>query len=133
MKTTHIDRRTMLKGLGSITIGLPLLEEMLVSTTLAAKQKALELEGEAQRERERSLARERQQVSRTKRVLTGVGVVLLVLAGAVVTGARQTNLNRSRLFVQQAAEAERSGHLDRAMRLAKRPQDFWEVCVLLLH
>ena len=34
MKTTHISRRTMLKGLGSVTIGLPLLEEMLSAKTL---------------------------------------------------------------------------------------------------
>jgi hypothetical protein len=35
VKNTHISRRTALKGLGSITIGLPLLEEMLVSTANA--------------------------------------------------------------------------------------------------
>ncbi|MEM7387513.1 MAG: DUF1552 domain-containing protein [Verrucomicrobiota bacterium] len=36
MRTKSINRRTMLKGLGGITIGLPLLEEMLVSTAQAA-------------------------------------------------------------------------------------------------
>lgn len=34
MKTTHISRRAMLKGLGSVTIGLPFLEEMLSAKTL---------------------------------------------------------------------------------------------------
>ncbi|MFG0333047.1 MAG: DUF1552 domain-containing protein [Maioricimonas sp. JB049] len=38
MKTPRIDRRTALKGLGGITIGLPFLEEMLVSTAAAAPQ-----------------------------------------------------------------------------------------------
>ena len=33
MKTTHISRRAMLKGLGSVTIGLPFLEEMLSAKT----------------------------------------------------------------------------------------------------
>ncbi|MBW3541414.1 MAG: DUF1552 domain-containing protein [Planctomycetes bacterium] len=35
MKSPRISRRTMLKGLGGVTIGLPLLEEMLVSTAAA--------------------------------------------------------------------------------------------------
>ena len=35
MRTSQISRRTMLKGLGTVAIGLPLLEEMLVSTALA--------------------------------------------------------------------------------------------------
>lgn len=34
--TNRFNRRTMLKGLGSVTIGLPLLEEMLVSTASGA-------------------------------------------------------------------------------------------------
>lgn len=38
MKKQPISRRTMLKGLGGATIGLPLLEEMLVSSTFAANQ-----------------------------------------------------------------------------------------------
>ena len=37
MKTTHISRRTMLKGLGSVTIGLPFLEEMLSAKTLESQ------------------------------------------------------------------------------------------------
>lgn len=37
MRTTHISRRTMLKGLGSVTIGLPFLEEMLSAKTLASQ------------------------------------------------------------------------------------------------
>ena len=36
MKTSRITRRTVLKGLGSITIGLPLLEEMIVKATPTA-------------------------------------------------------------------------------------------------
>ena len=36
MNNTHIDRRTMLKGLGGITVGLPLLEEMLVTNAWGA-------------------------------------------------------------------------------------------------
>src|SRR5687768_9410418 len=36
MKAAHISRRTMLKGLGTVAIGLPLLEEMLVSTAAGA-------------------------------------------------------------------------------------------------
>ncbi|HUG68863.1 MAG TPA: DUF1552 domain-containing protein [Pirellulaceae bacterium] len=41
MTTTRIDRRMMLKGIGGITVGLPLLEEMLVSTGRAAEQQAV--------------------------------------------------------------------------------------------
>lgn len=41
MTTTRIDRRTILKGIGGITVGLPLLEEMLVSTAKAAEQQAV--------------------------------------------------------------------------------------------
>ena len=41
MSKTHVSRRTMLKGLGSVTIGLPLLEEMIVSTAAAAAEKAV--------------------------------------------------------------------------------------------
>ena len=37
MKTTHLSRRTMLKGLGSVTIGLPFLEEMLSAKTLESQ------------------------------------------------------------------------------------------------
>ena len=41
MKQTHLSRRTLLKGLGTVTIGLPLLEEMTVSNSKAAeKQRA---------------------------------------------------------------------------------------------
>lgn len=36
MKTTHISRRTLLKGLGGITVGLPFLEEMLIAPVHAA-------------------------------------------------------------------------------------------------
>lgn len=36
MKRTHISRRTMLKGAAAATIGLPLLEEMVVSNAVAA-------------------------------------------------------------------------------------------------
>ena len=36
MKRTHINRRTMLKGLGSVSIGLPLLEEMIATNALGA-------------------------------------------------------------------------------------------------
>jgi len=36
MKQPHIHRRTILKGLGSVAIGLPLLEEMLVGTAAGA-------------------------------------------------------------------------------------------------
>src|SRR5688572_5925283 len=35
MRTRHVSRRTMLKGLGTVAIGLPLLEEMLGSTAAA--------------------------------------------------------------------------------------------------
>lgn len=37
MKEPLVSRRTMLKGLGTVTIGLPLLEEMLVSPAVAAQ------------------------------------------------------------------------------------------------
>ena len=40
MNPRSIDRRTVLKGLGTATIGLPLLEEMLVSTSSAAEKNA---------------------------------------------------------------------------------------------
>ena len=36
MKPQHISRRTLLKGLGTVAIGLPFLEEMLVTRALAA-------------------------------------------------------------------------------------------------
>ena len=36
MKQPRISRRTMLKGLGSVTVGLPLLEEMIASTAVAS-------------------------------------------------------------------------------------------------
>ncbi|TWU17257.1 hypothetical protein Pla52o_52630 [Novipirellula galeiformis] len=38
MKITCIDRRMLLKGIGGVTIGLPFLEEMLVSTAHAAEK-----------------------------------------------------------------------------------------------
>lgn len=41
MRSGHISRRTLLRGLGTVTIGLPLLEEMLVSTASAAPQAAV--------------------------------------------------------------------------------------------
>ena len=41
MKTNRINRRTMLKGLGGITIGLPLLEEMMGTNALAAQASAV--------------------------------------------------------------------------------------------
>ncbi len=41
MKKTKISRRTMLKGVGTATIGLPFLEEMLVSTATAAGKTAV--------------------------------------------------------------------------------------------
>jgi len=41
MSKTHVSRRTMLKGLGTVSIGLPLLEEMMVSTATAAAEKAV--------------------------------------------------------------------------------------------
>ncbi len=37
-KQPKLNRRTLLKGIGGVTIGLPLLEEMMVSTGLAATQ-----------------------------------------------------------------------------------------------
>ena len=40
MTKPHINRRTMLKGLGTVSIGLPFLEEMLVPAALAAAQQA---------------------------------------------------------------------------------------------
>lgn len=36
MKRSQISRRTLLKGLGTVTVGLPFLEEMLVTNSLAA-------------------------------------------------------------------------------------------------
>jgi len=39
MNSGHISRRTVLKGLGGVTIGLPLLEEMLISPAMAAGPK----------------------------------------------------------------------------------------------
>ncbi len=36
MNSRRIDRRTMLTGAGAVTIGLPLLEEMLVPTAIGA-------------------------------------------------------------------------------------------------
>jgi hypothetical protein len=41
MKSRSITRRTMLRGLGTVTIGLPFLEEMLASTASAAQQAAV--------------------------------------------------------------------------------------------
>ena len=41
MKTNRINRRTMLKGLGGITIGLPLLEEMMGTNAVAARTSAV--------------------------------------------------------------------------------------------
>jgi len=41
MKSPHLDRRTVLKGLGGVTIGLPMLEEMLLSPAAAASQNAV--------------------------------------------------------------------------------------------
>jgi len=41
MKTDRITRRTILKGLGGITIGLPLLEEMMGTNVLAARANAV--------------------------------------------------------------------------------------------
>lgn len=38
MATKRINRRTMLRGLGTVTIGLPLLEEMLATSASAAPQ-----------------------------------------------------------------------------------------------
>lgn len=41
MMKSRINRRTLLKGLGSVTIGLPLLEEMLVAPANATSEKAI--------------------------------------------------------------------------------------------
>jgi hypothetical protein len=41
MTKLHISRRTLLKGLGTTAIGLPLLEEMLTTTAIAAAQKTV--------------------------------------------------------------------------------------------
>jgi hypothetical protein len=41
MNRPRINRRMMLKGLGSVTIGLPLLEEMLITTATAAPEQAV--------------------------------------------------------------------------------------------
>ena len=41
MTRTNISRRTVLKGVGTVAIGLPLLEEMLASSALAAPQNAI--------------------------------------------------------------------------------------------
>ncbi len=41
MKNSRIDRRTALKGIGGITIALPFLEEMVVSTTAGAQGEAV--------------------------------------------------------------------------------------------
>lgn len=41
MKKTHISRRTMLKGMGGVAVGLPLLEEMVVSRATAAEAPAV--------------------------------------------------------------------------------------------
>jgi hypothetical protein len=41
MKRQHIDRRTMLKGLGAVAIGMPLLEEMLVGTAAAQAERSV--------------------------------------------------------------------------------------------
>ena len=38
MKRAPIDRRTLLKGLGTAAIGLPLLEEMIATNALGAIQ-----------------------------------------------------------------------------------------------
>ena len=38
MQQTPLSRRTMLKGLGGVAIGLPLLEEMIRSTAFAERQ-----------------------------------------------------------------------------------------------
>ena len=38
MSKRNVSRRTLLKGLGTVTIGLPLLEEMLRPATAAAKK-----------------------------------------------------------------------------------------------
>lgn len=41
MKQSSISRRTMLRGAGAVTIGLPFLEEMLITTAVAAEQAAV--------------------------------------------------------------------------------------------
>ena len=33
---THLNRRTLLKGLGTVSVGLPLLEEMITANALGA-------------------------------------------------------------------------------------------------
>ena len=42
MTKSHINRRTMIKGLGTVGIGLPFLEEMLVPMAMAASQQVRE-------------------------------------------------------------------------------------------
>jgi hypothetical protein len=41
MTKTRISRRTMLRGLGTVTIGLPLLEEMLATSAFGQQQVAV--------------------------------------------------------------------------------------------
>ena len=41
MTKRRISRRTMLKGIGTVGIGLPFLEEMLVQSAVAAQQRAV--------------------------------------------------------------------------------------------
>ena len=41
MNGPHVSRRTVLKGLGTVTIGLPFLEEMMVTTAVGAKREAV--------------------------------------------------------------------------------------------
>ena len=41
MRKTRIHRRTLLRGLGTVSVGLPFMEEMLPSTAIAATQKAI--------------------------------------------------------------------------------------------
>ena len=41
MKNAHVSRRTLLKGLGTVTIGLPFLEEMMVTTASGTKRRAV--------------------------------------------------------------------------------------------
>ncbi|MEX2672761.1 MAG: DUF1552 domain-containing protein [Phycisphaeraceae bacterium] len=41
MKMPHVSRRAMLRGIGSVTIGLPFLEEMLASSAVAAPPAAI--------------------------------------------------------------------------------------------
>ena len=41
VKRAHVSRRTMLKGLGAVGVGLPLLEEMIVSQSRAAEAKSV--------------------------------------------------------------------------------------------